>query len=200
MPEEIPTNEPQDDELIGSASTPPPNAGDAGTPEASPPQAIPSDQIEAAGSVDDEVERIMLEELARAEAADKSAPATPSPSAPPLMADPTIAETRPLPTVKQVQFEKFHATELSGTPKNIEILMDVRLPVSIELGRTEMPIRDILELSSGSVVELNKLAGEPVDLLVNNKIIAKGEVVVVDENFGLRVTSLMSPEDRIKSL
>jgi flagellar motor switch protein FliN/FliY len=63
-----------------------------------------------------------------------------------------------------------------------------------------MSIHDILDLTAGSVVELTKLAGEPVDLLVNNKIIAHGEVVVVDENFGLRVTSLISPEERLKSL
>ena len=83
---------------------------------------------------------------------------------------------------------------------NIELLMDVDLPISIELGRTKMPISDILGLGPGSVVELNKLAGEPVDLLVNNKVVARGEVVVVDENFGLRITQLMTPEERLKAL
>lgn len=78
--------------------------------------------------------------------------------------------------------------------------MDVDLPVSIELGRTKMAIADILALGPGSVVELNKLAGEPVDLLVNYKVVARGEVVVVDENFGLRVTQLMTPEERLKAL
>ena len=87
----------------------------------------------------------------------------------------------------------------SGT-QNIELLMDVDLPVSIELGRTRMSIQDILALGPGSVVELNKLAGEPVDLLVNFKVVARGEVVVVDENFGLRVTQLMTPEERLKAL
>ena len=82
----------------------------------------------------------------------------------------------------------------------IELLMDVDLPVSIELGRTKMAIADILALGPGSVVELNKLAGEPVDLLVNYKVVARGEVVVVDENFGLRVTQLMTPEERLKAL
>ncbi len=84
--------------------------------------------------------------------------------------------------------------------QNLDLLMDVTLPISIELGRTAMNIQDILNLGPGSVVELNKLAGEPVDLLVNNKIVAKGEVVVIDENFGVRVTSLVSPEERIRSL
>ncbi len=83
---------------------------------------------------------------------------------------------------------------------NIDMLLDVKMPVSIELGRTELPIAELLTLGPGSVIELNKLSGEPVDLLVNNKIIARGEVVVVAENFGIRVTSLVSPEERIKSL
>jgi len=84
--------------------------------------------------------------------------------------------------------------------RNIDLLMDVDLPISIELGRTKMSISDILSLGPGSVVELNKLAGEPVDLLVNYKVVAKGEVVVVDENFGLRITQLMTPEERLKAL
>jgi flagellar motor switch protein FliN/FliY len=96
--------------------------------------------------------------------------------------------------------------QLSPTPsdhksdRNIDILLDVKMPISIELGRTSMAISDLLTLGPGSVVELNKLAGEPVDLLVNNSVIAKGEVVVVDENFGVRITVLMSPEERLKSL
>lgn len=83
---------------------------------------------------------------------------------------------------------------------NINLLMDVNLPVSIELGRTRMTISDILELGSGSIVELDKLAGEPVDILVNNKPLAKGEVVVLDENFGVRITSLVSPRERLERL
>jgi flagellar motor switch protein FliN/FliY len=104
------------------------------------------------------------------------------------------------PTVRPVQMGDLKRTGKAGKPRNIEILMDVKLPVAIELGRTQLSVNDILDLAPGSVVELNKLAGEPVDLLVNNKVVARGEVVVVDENFGLRVTSLISPEDRIKSL
>lgn len=84
--------------------------------------------------------------------------------------------------------------------RNIDLLMDVDLPVSIELGRTKLSISEILALGAGSVVELNKLAGEPVDLLVNHKVVAKGEVVVVDENFGLRITQLMTPEERLRAL
>jgi flagellar motor switch protein FliN len=80
------------------------------------------------------------------------------------------------------------------------MLLDIELDVSIELGRTDLSIKRILEMGPGSIVELDRMAGEPVDLLVNNKVVAKGEVVVVDENFGIRIVSLVSPEDRIKSL
>jgi flagellar motor switch protein FliN/FliY len=84
--------------------------------------------------------------------------------------------------------------------EGVEMLMDVDLDVSIELGRSMLSIKRILELAPGSIVELDRMAGEPVDLLVNNKVVAKGEVVVIDESFGIRILSLVSPEDRIKSL
>lgn len=102
--------------------------------------------------------------------------------------------------VSKAEFQQL--SEPAGDPegRNIDLLMDVNLPISIELGRTKMSISDILALGPGSVVELNKLAGEPVDLLVNQKVVAKGEVVVIDENFGVRVTQLMTPEERLKSL
>jgi flagellar motor switch protein FliN/FliY len=80
------------------------------------------------------------------------------------------------------------------------MLMDVSLDVTIELGRTMMSIKDILNLSVGSVIELDKMAGDPVDILVNNKLIARGEVVVIDENFGVRITEIISTQDRIKDL
>jgi flagellar motor switch protein FliN len=202
MPDDMLTNEPSDDQdLLGSSGPPPEAEADTSTPPASV-EAIPTDQIESSSAIDDEVERIMLEELARAE----SAGASPSMSdtliataPPPDMGMPSLPP-KDVPVVKPVEFGRFDRTEAFGQPKNIDILMDVKLPVAIELGRTEMPIKDILALAAGSVVELNKLAGEPVDLLVNGRIVARGEVVVVDENFGLRVTSLISPEDRIKSL
>ncbi|MEI1279115.1 flagellar motor switch protein FliN [Leptospira venezuelensis] len=89
------------------------------------------------------------------------------------------------------------ASGAQGTP-NLNLLMDVQMSVTVELGRTKMYIKDILGLGEGSIIELDKLAGEPVDLLVNGKLIAKGEVVVIDENFGVRVTDIVSPADRIK--
>ncbi len=84
--------------------------------------------------------------------------------------------------------------------ERLELLLDVKLDITIELGRTLMLVRDILELGPGSVVELDKMAGETVDLLINNKKLAEGEVVVVDENFGIRITHLISMEERIKML
>jgi flagellar motor switch protein FliN/FliY len=88
----------------------------------------------------------------------------------------------------------------SAPRENVDMLLDVELDVSIELGRTNLSIKRILEMGPGSIVELDRMAGEPVDLLVNNKVVAKGEVVVVDENFGIRIVSLVSPEERIRSL
>jgi flagellar motor switch protein FliN/FliY len=87
----------------------------------------------------------------------------------------------------------------SGNP-NIDMLLDISLDVNIELGRAQMSIRKILELGPGAIVEIDRKASEPVDLLINDKIIARGEVVVVDEYFGIRIVSLLSPEDRIKQL
>lgn len=83
--------------------------------------------------------------------------------------------------------------------KEMSLVMDIELPISIELGRTNMLIRDIVKLSPGSVVELDKLSGEPVDLYVNNKRFARGEVVVIEENFAVRITELINPEERLAS-
>ena len=82
---------------------------------------------------------------------------------------------------------------------NINLLMDVKMTLTVELGRNKMLIKEMLALGEGSIIELDKLAGEPVDLLVNSKLIAKGEVVVIDENFGVRVTDIVAPSERIKS-
>lgn len=102
--------------------------------------------------------------------------------------------------VQAVQFPSLSPTLTDNQSKNIEILMDVPMQVTVELGRTTMMIRDVLELGTGSIIELDKLAGEPVDLLVNQKLIARGEVVVIDESFGVRVTDIVSPMERVKSL
>lgn len=103
--------------------------------------------------------------------------------------------------VQPVQFAPLQPQTLpAGTEGNFGLIMDVPMQVTVELGRTKKLIRDILELAPGSVIELDKLAGEPVDIFVNTKLIARGEVVVIDENFGVRVTEIVSPVDRLKTL
>jgi flagellar motor switch protein FliN len=103
-------------------------------------------------------------------------------------------------SVHPVQFQPFDGdVDVTGNT-NLDLLLDVSLRVAVELGRTDLTIKDVLALGPGSVVELDKLAGEPVDILVNDRLIAKGEVVVVDENFGVRVTDIVSPQKRIGKL
>lgn len=97
-------------------------------------------------------------------------------------------------------FDTSLSRTMEESPPNIQMLLDINLNVTIELGRTRLSIRKILELGPGSIIELDRMAGEPVDLLVNDKVVAKGEVVVVDEYFGIRIISLVSPEERIKQL
>lgn len=83
---------------------------------------------------------------------------------------------------------------------NLDFIFDIPLEVSVELGRAKMLISDLLQLGQGSVIELNKLAGEPLDILVNQRLVARGEVVVVNEKFGVRLTDIISPTDRVKQL
>ncbi|WP_274361473.1 flagellar motor switch phosphatase FliY [Paenibacillus thermotolerans] len=104
-------------------------------------------------------------------------------------------------SVQQAQFSDLAPGGMTAPDNpNLNLLLDIPLKVTVELGRTQRLIKDILELSQGSIIELDKLAGEPVDILVNNKLIAKGEVVVIDENFGVRVTDIVSQWDRIQKL
>ncbi|HWO77965.1 MAG TPA: flagellar motor switch phosphatase FliY [Bacillus sp. (in: firmicutes)] len=95
-------------------------------------------------------------------------------------------------------FEEFKPAQ--AETKNLNMLLDIPLQVTVELGRTKRSVKEILELSSGSILELDKLAGEPIDILINNRLIAQGEVVVIDENFGVRVTDILSQSDRLKKL
>lgn len=102
--------------------------------------------------------------------------------------------------VHEASFEPLHQGRVGESHRNIDLILDVPLDVSVVLGRTKKSIKDILSLSTGSLIELDKLAEEPVEVLVNGKKIAYGEVVVVDENFGVRITSIISGAERIKSL
>jgi flagellar motor switch protein FliN/FliY len=84
--------------------------------------------------------------------------------------------------------------------QSLDFILDIPLKVTVELGRSRMQIRDVLQLTQGSVVELSKFAGEPLEVLVNEKLIARGEVVVVNEKFGVRLTDIISPTERIEQL
>ena len=102
--------------------------------------------------------------------------------------------------VQPVQFTPLNQAHGSGESGNIGLLMDVFMEMTVELGRTKRLIKDILGMGEGTIIELDKLAGEPVDILVNHKLIAKGEVVVIDENFGVRVTEIVSPMERVSDV
>lgn len=106
-----------------------------------------------------------------------------------------------VPPVEKVEFAPLSSENTSGTNSNsIEMLYDLNLNVIAELGRTKMQIREILELGRGSVVEIDKLAGDPVDLYINDKKLGEGEVVVVDDHFGVRITNLLTAAERVKNL
>ncbi len=96
------------------------------------------------------------------------------------------------------------ADKMAGIPdtshRNLTLIMDIPLRVAVELGRTKMVVNDLLNLGQGSVIELNKLAGEPMEVLVNDKLVARGEAVVVNEKFGVRLTDIISPTERVEQL
>lgn len=104
--------------------------------------------------------------------------------------------------VHPVEFSSFDnkPNMIGESNANLALVMDVSLSLTVELGKTSLPIKDVLELTRGSVIELQRVAGEAVDLMANGKLIAKGEVVVIEDNFGLRITSIISPEDRLRGL
>jgi flagellar motor switch protein FliN/FliY len=93
-------------------------------------------------------------------------------------------------------------TEGNGaeTPRNFDLLLDIPLEVTAEIGRAKLPLRELLQLNPGSVVELMKLAGEPIDVLVNGKLVARGEAVMVNDKFGVRLTDIVSPSERLEGL
>ncbi|MBS4198965.1 flagellar motor switch phosphatase FliY [Bacillus sp. FJAT-49732] len=103
--------------------------------------------------------------------------------------------------VQSASFLDFNQSNVAAPEtKNLDMLLDIPLQVTVELGKTKKSVKEILELGAGSIIELDKLAGEPVEILVNSRLIAKGEVVVIDENFGVRVTDIVSQSDRLRKL
>ncbi len=115
-----------------------------------------------------------------------------------------IEEGKGIPSTTSAEPAKFN--ELPGDqgtqqpPRDLDFILDIPLEVTVEIGRTKMLINDLLQIGQGSVIELNRLAGEPLDILVNSKLIARGEVVVVSEKFGIRITDIVSPMERVKRL
>ncbi|MFE5428055.1 flagellar motor switch phosphatase FliY [Peribacillus simplex] len=127
-------------------------------------------------------------------------PANQMPNVPQHFGVSSVSTGQPV-NVQPASFTSFQPYQLQESEtKNLSMLMDIPLQVTVELGRTKRSVKDILELSSGSIIELDKLAGEPVDILVNSRLIAKGEVVVIDENFGVRVTDIMSQSERLNKI
>lgn len=125
------------------------------------------------------------------QAAPQQAPPQPAPQPqmqpPPMMAPPPVQVN-----VQPAQFQPFAGTyQMPLQPENIDLIMDVPLEVTVELGRTHKSIQDILDFAPGTIIELNKIAGEPIDVLVNGKYVAKGEVVVIEESFGIRITEII---------
>lgn len=172
-------------------------------------------QLMSLSSAQNQVSRLMssmnevIEEVSSNAASAQQTSQSQGYSAPPPMnvetisAASSISEIHQKPvTVQPVQFASFDESPnvYGEANKNLDLVMDVKLKLTVELGKTELPIKKVLELTRGSVIELDKVAGEPVELLANGKLIAKGEVVVIEDNFGLRITSIISPDNRLKNL
>lgn len=114
--------------------------------------------------------------------------------------EPKPSNPQPMVEVSKASFQALPRSGDAAVPKNIDLILDVPLEISVVLGRTKKNIREILNFGTGSLIELNKLAEEPVEILVNGKKVAYGEVIVVDENFGVRISSIVSSAERIKTL
>lgn len=119
-----------------------------------------------------------------------------------------LAEAKPSDTASEVQseqvapasFTNFSPTTATSAGNDINMILDIPVQLTVELGRTRIPIKHILQLAQGSVVELDAMAGEPMDVLVNGYLIAQGEVVVVNDKFGIRLTDIVTPSERMRRL
>lgn len=96
--------------------------------------------------------------------------------------------------------DKPETNETELDRKNLDFILDIPLQVTVELGRTKLLVKDVLQLNQGAVVELSKLAGEPLDIFVNSKLVARGEAVVVNEKFGVRLVDIVSPNERVEKI
>ncbi|MBT9176815.1 MAG: Flagellar motor switch protein FliN [Firmicutes bacterium] len=130
------------------------------------------------------------------------APSKESPSAPPQPSLPTapVVPQSPEVAVHRAQFSPFQVPLQTGPGQNIDLILDVPLQVSVVLGKSRRAIKDVLAMGAGSVVELDRMVEDQVDVLVNGMLIARGEIVVVNENFGVRITSILSPAERLREI
>ncbi len=103
-------------------------------------------------------------------------------------------------TINDENLEEESGHDEDHGARELDFILDIPLELSVELGKTKMLVNDLLQLAQGSIIELNKLAGEPLEVYINRKLIARGEVVVVNEKFGVRLTDVITPIDRVKSL
>jgi flagellar motor switch protein FliN len=106
----------------------------------------------------------------------------------------------PSPSLAPASFPSLDGGAAPPAPKNLDFILDIPMQVTVQVGSTKMVIRELLQLGQGSVIELEKLAGEPMEVLVNNKLVARGEVVVVNEKFGIRLTDVISAAERVQQL
>ncbi len=104
------------------------------------------------------------------------------------------------PAASQANFEEFRETQGGDEHPSLDFILDIPLEISVEIGRSKMIINDLLKLSQGSIIELNKLAGEPAEIYVNQRLMARGEVVVVNDRFAVRLTEIISPQERVRQL
>lgn len=126
---------------------------------------------------------------------------SPSPEVPePTPAAPTAAPATTAPASPAAIFQKLTGQTAADGRNDIDLVLDIPVQLTVELGRTRIPIKHILQLAQGSVIELDAMAGEPMDVLVNGCLIAQGEVVVVNDKFGIRLTDIVTPSERVRRL
>ncbi|MEH6946365.1 flagellar motor switch phosphatase FliY [Bacillus sp. JJ634] len=185
------------DELMGGAGLDPELPA---TAQVEPRQVQVAQAAEQAAALQQPVYEQPIQQVQQAQPAYQMQQPVQMASSPQYFGAGTAVPSQPV-NVQPANFTSFQPYQLQeAEAKNLNMLMDIPLQVTVELGRTKQSVKDILELASGSIIELDKLAGEPVDILVNSRLIAKGEVVVIDENFGVRVTDIVSQNDRLQKL
>ena len=162
-----------------------------------------TDDPNAAGSLADDWASAMAEQTSSAAAAQADSPeddpwaaGLAEQAAAPAAAGPASQA----PSAGEGGFQPLDKGAASGTMRDLEMIMDIPVRLSVELGRTRITIKQLLELAQGSVVELEGLAGEPMDILINGYLIAQGEVVVVDDKYGIRITEIVTPSERVQKL